>query len=367
MGSVVPPVRVDRGRQRGAWWRMLPASVQDKQSFMASLLYSLLIKPETFPPNSREIEAVEGSQANCGYNAIYNVLRLHHPLLDSVRSMANEIPRHRRNESFSLYLRRLQEFFARERIAQRVYTESEALDLAVSNLTNDWRPEFRRLIERDKRSGPGGSLPFKLALPQIATTFFEYANEIFEYANEIGRDTPGQANAGSRSNPTSILRRLETELEDDDDAPAPLPDEEVDLIVRAIAQNQASSSVCLGCQLPGHTLVDCNNSSITSSRSPLPSAIPRSAPRSQMCIPTFAAASIPLRFALRLRAQSAVFSNLCPPRILLRLHLHLTMPLPDRLLLLSTTTTRPIMATVSTPFTSRMTRRMRTSSPVSIR
>ena len=53
------------------------------------------------------------------------------------------------------------------------------------------------------------------------------------------------------------MRRLETELEDDDDAPA-LPDDEVDLIVRAIAQNQASSSVCLGCQLPGHTLVDCN-------------------------------------------------------------------------------------------------------------
>ena len=43
--------------------------------------------------------------------------------------------------------------------------DSEALDLAVRNLTAEWRNEFRRLVERDKRSGPAGTLPFKLALP----------------------------------------------------------------------------------------------------------------------------------------------------------------------------------------------------------
>ena len=114
----------------GCWWTFLPQSVRNQQAFMGNLLY-LLIKPDTFPANSRELEAVESSSANQGYHAIYNVLRLHHPILHSVYSTANQIPQHRRTETFGLYLRRLQEFLARERLATRTYTESEALDLAV--------------------------------------------------------------------------------------------------------------------------------------------------------------------------------------------------------------------------------------------
>jgi hypothetical protein len=66
----------------------------------------------------------------------------------------------------------------RERQATRTYTESEALDLSVRNLTSEWRPEIRRLVERDKRTGHDGALPFKLSLAQLATTFVEYASEI---------------------------------------------------------------------------------------------------------------------------------------------------------------------------------------------
>jgi hypothetical protein len=241
----------------GCWWLMLPQSVRNQKSFMGSLLYSLLIKPDTFPSNSREIEAVESSTANQGYNAIYNVLRMHHPLLHSVYSTANQIPQHRRAETFGLYLRRLQEFIARERLATRTYTESEALDLAVRNLSSEWRNDFRRLVERDKRSGNGGTLPFKLALSQIATTFVEYADE-------VGRSAPGSGNqmaSAARTAPTTIMRRLEadTTVEEQDDEPgAFFPDDDVELIVHAIAQNQQSSAVCLGCQQPGHTLTECN-------------------------------------------------------------------------------------------------------------
>ena len=172
---------------------------------MSHLIYGVLIQEATFPLNSREHAAVEGCPPNSGYHALYNLLRLHHPLLHSVLSTANEIPRHRRTEAFSQYLRRLQEFFARERLATRTYSESEALDLAVRNLTAEWRNEFRRMIERDKRAGPYGTLPFKLALPQLATTFVEYAAE-------VGREPPGPGSSAhtSRSAPTSIMRRLET-------------------------------------------------------------------------------------------------------------------------------------------------------------
>ena len=235
---------------------MLPQQpVKDKQAFMAHFLYAVLIWPETFPSNSHELdEAVKGSSANAGYNAIYNVLRMRHPLLHSVLSMANAIPSHCQAESFSLYLHRLQEFFAQERLVTRTYTESEALDLVVGNLSTEWQSEFRRLVEDDKRSGHEGRLPFTLALPQMATTFVEYTSE-------IGRNPPagsGYYTSASRSSPTTIMRHLETVADDQDHDASFLPDDDVELIVRAIARNQEFIEVCLSSQLPGHTLVDCN-------------------------------------------------------------------------------------------------------------
>ncbi|KAI2512047.1 hypothetical protein MHU86_2335 [Fragilaria crotonensis] len=141
----------------------------------------------------------------------------------------------------------------RERQATRTYTESEALDLSVRNLTSEWRPEIRRLVERDKRTGLDGTLPFKLSLAQLATTFVEYASE-------IGRDPPSSQHPPSGRTPTSIIRRIETASPDfsSSTSDATLDDEEINLMVRAISQNQDASSVCLGCQLPGHKLEDCN-------------------------------------------------------------------------------------------------------------
>jgi hypothetical protein len=174
-------------------------------------------------------------------------------LLHSVFSTASEIPRQRRTKPFSLYIRRLQDFMVRERQATRTYTESEALDLSVRNLTSEWRSEIRRLDERDKRTGQDGALPFKLSLAQLATTFVEYASE-------IGHDPPSSSQSSSSSRtPTSIIRRIETASPDFSSATAAtLDEEEIDLMIRAISQNQDASSLCLGCHQPGHKLEDCN-------------------------------------------------------------------------------------------------------------
>ena len=216
---------------------------------MSGLIYTALSQESTFPNGSREQGAVEGSPPQAGYHAVYSLFRLHHPLLHSVFSTASEIPRQRRTEPFSLYIRRLQDFMVRERQSTRTYTESEALDLSVRNLTSEWRSEIRRLVERDKRTGHDGALPFKLSLAQLATTFVEYASE-------IGRDPPSSQPSSPGRTPTSIMRRIETASPDFSDAL--LDDEEVDLMVRAISQNQDASSVCLGCHQPGHKLEDCN-------------------------------------------------------------------------------------------------------------
>jgi hypothetical protein len=236
----------------GKWWLSLPASVREKDAFMSGLIYTALNQDSTFPPGSREQGAVEGCPPQAGYHAVYSLFRLHHPLLHSVFSTASEIPRQRRTEPFSLYIRRLQDFMVRERQSTRTYTESEALDLSVRNLTSEWRSEIRRLVERDKRTGHDGALPFKLSLAQLATTFVEYASE-------LGRDPPSAHAASSHRTPTSFIRRLETAPPDfSPTSTSPLDDDEIDLIVRAISQSQDASSVCLGCHQPGHKLDDCN-------------------------------------------------------------------------------------------------------------
>jgi hypothetical protein len=220
---------------------------------MSGLIYTALNQESTFPSGSREQRAVKGCPPQAGYHAVYSLFRLHHPLLHSVFSTASEIPRQRRTEPFSLYIRRLQDFMVRERQATHTYTESEALDLSVRNLTSEWRSEIRRLVERDKRTGHDGALLFKLSLAQLATTFVEYASE-------IGRDPPSShPQPPSGRTPTSIIRRIETASPDFSSASeATLDMEEIDLLVRAISQNQDASSVCLGCHQPGHKLEDCN-------------------------------------------------------------------------------------------------------------
>jgi hypothetical protein len=62
-------------------------------------------------------------------------------------------------------------------LATHNYTEIEALDLSVRNLTMEWRSEFRRLVECNCRTGQNeGTLPFHfLSMSQLSTTFMQYS------------------------------------------------------------------------------------------------------------------------------------------------------------------------------------------------
>jgi hypothetical protein len=164
--GVCPPYKsAQEDSIHGKWWLWLPASVREKDSFMSRLIYTALTQESTFPNGSREQSAVEGCPPPpkqgitwCTHCSAYTIpsftpcsrrLAKSLALLHSVFSTASEIPRQRRTEPFSLYICRLQDFMVRERQATRTYTESEALNLSVRNLTPEWRPEIRRLVERD--------------------------------------------------------------------------------------------------------------------------------------------------------------------------------------------------------------------------
>ena len=156
MGYLVPSLRI-RKRRRSPWCMVAitPRVGPSGRSFHGR---SDLLSPDSriYPPGWFKGTECCGRMPppNAGYHALYALFCLHHPLLHSVLSTANEIPRQYRNEPFSLYIRRLEDFMVRERLATRTYTESEALDLAVRNLLPDRRADYRRLVERDKRTGP---------------------------------------------------------------------------------------------------------------------------------------------------------------------------------------------------------------------
>jgi hypothetical protein len=101
----------------------------------------------------------------------------------------------------------LHDFLARERISGRNYTETEALDLSVRNLSTEWHSKFRRLVECDRRTGRHeGNLPFHLSMSQLATSSMQYATE-------FGHDTtapPATQNTRDRF-PSSapIIRHIE--------------------------------------------------------------------------------------------------------------------------------------------------------------
>ncbi|KAI2493040.1 hypothetical protein MHU86_21514 [Fragilaria crotonensis] len=139
---------------------------------------------------------------------------------------------------------------ARERIAGRNYSEYEALDLSVRNLATEWRSEFRRLVERDRRTGrTSDTLPFHLTMSQLATTFVQYSIE-------IGRDVtaPPPTSTRDRYSPSNqVVRRIETAPLSPDalfGTTDCLGEHEVDLLVRAMSHNQANSATCLDATKP---------------------------------------------------------------------------------------------------------------------
>ena len=77
-GLWCPPHKsVEEDSMHGHWWNLLPASVQNQEAFMSSLLYRSLLNDTVFPCGSCEHSAVQGCSANAaGYDAIYSLLRL---------------------------------------------------------------------------------------------------------------------------------------------------------------------------------------------------------------------------------------------------------------------------------------------------
>ncbi|KAI2505294.1 hypothetical protein MHU86_9094 [Fragilaria crotonensis] len=231
----------------GKWWLWLPASVREKDSFMS--IYTALTQESTFPNGSREQSAVEGCPPKqditwCIHCSAYII-----PFsIQCSQLLAKSSPASYRTIQF-VHPSASRLHGARASSHSHVHRIRGSRP-SVRNLTSEWRPEIRRLVERDKRTGHDGALPFKL----VGAT----RNDVRRVCiRNRPRPTVLAAVVNGRT-PTSIIRRIETASPDSSSMSEATRRREINLMVRAISQNQDASSVCLGCHLPGHKLEDCN-------------------------------------------------------------------------------------------------------------
>jgi hypothetical protein len=133
------------------------------------------------------------------------------------------------------------------RQATRTYTESEALNLSVLNLTYKWRSEICHLL--NATSAPAMMVRCR-SNSRLPNSRLHSSNTL-----PIGRDPPSSSQRSS-----SIIRRIETACPDfSSKTDTTLDDEAIDLMVLTISQNQDALSLCLGCHLLGHKLEEeCN-------------------------------------------------------------------------------------------------------------
>lgn len=232
-GIYVPPYpsTVD-GTVYGLWWEELSDEVVSYESTYMSLVRRALTQDHLFVDFPEAASAVNSSSS--GYEAAYSLMRLFHPLLKSDLGQTLTIPRQGRADSFSDYTDRMLAFFTREADSdpRRLYSDEEQINIIVSNLAQEWKTDFTRLVKLDIASSLTEFLPFKLEHSQIALTFAEYARQ-------LGKDPPGRA----AHRPT--VRAIDVEYE------------EFIFSVNRLEQNAPNSSTCGACG-KDHPTVECH-------------------------------------------------------------------------------------------------------------
>ena len=221
-GVFIPPAEsFMKTKPMGRWWDSFYDHHAKKEKMSALIHWALR-------QNCMELESAKDtvSIANGdGYQALHNMMRPYHPVLQDRRKPKNT-PRQKRNESFGSYLLRFREFLISEASLLRRYEEEEALDMSVANLRAEYRKSFAPLMAQAKRDRQSdGSLPFRLQIQNLATTFNEWAAELDLEVTESGKPEPKDTTARKETKSRNALLRHIAAAADDEAS-----DEEIDII-----------------------------------------------------------------------------------------------------------------------------------------
>jgi hypothetical protein len=109
------------------------------------------------------------------------------------------------------------------------------------------------MVECNKQSGPVGIMPFKLKMPQLATSFVAFAAAIGHDAPATGHSMRPPLDPSLRYVASSHPGRSSFLL-----LAPPTPSVMTGLTLLSASYQIKSFAVCLGCQQPGHTFEQCN-------------------------------------------------------------------------------------------------------------
>ena len=113
-----------------------------------------------------------------GYIALHNIMRYAHPALtDHELETSNTMPQIKNKYTFASYIRQVTEYFSRENVRGRQYSEQDKTRFSYENLPSKFQDEFAFKMEVELP--PGNTLvPFKLQLPNISMTWTLWAEKL---------------------------------------------------------------------------------------------------------------------------------------------------------------------------------------------
>ena len=145
---------------------------------MSQQIYKLLQKDTIYSKETMHLLDVVLASNGDGYIALHNIMRYAHPALtDHEVETSKTMPQLTNKDTFASYIRQVNEFFSRENVCGRQYSEREKTIFAYENLPSKFQDAFAFKMEVE--IPPGTKLvPFKLQLPNIAIKWKLWARQL---------------------------------------------------------------------------------------------------------------------------------------------------------------------------------------------
>jgi hypothetical protein len=166
----------------GQYWikKLLGETIHGRCRTMESHVHKLLLTDGLFSKDCDDEyrDIVKASGGN-GYDALHNILRLHHPHLTE-KKVETRIPAQSISTRFGHHVRAIQDHLYREETRGRAYTKYEALQLVLDTLhpTYHFDLKFRAEKEFGQAHDFDDCIPFKLQMSQLGTTLTTWSTEM---------------------------------------------------------------------------------------------------------------------------------------------------------------------------------------------
>jgi hypothetical protein len=145
-------------------------TILDKRDIMSAALNTLLSSKGIFKGECEYFTHIVINSSGDGYSALYNIVRMVHPLLGQVTTQPPQ-PSQRKTQSFSEHVTNYIGYFQSKYCSGRRYTMNERVVLILSQLHPIWRDTMQRKYKQLVRQGSSSlTVPLECRQEMIGVT-----------------------------------------------------------------------------------------------------------------------------------------------------------------------------------------------------